>query len=67
MGKISVTFSGACDPLLVARAPPSVFRLGGRWWGRVAARAGVKGDSSSHVAARGPDGRRVHIVWREAM
>jgi len=33
----------------------------------VAARAEVEGYSSSHVAARGPDGRRGHIVRREAM
>jgi len=31
----------------------------------VALRAEVEGDSSSHVAARGRDGRHGHIVRRE--
>ena len=58
---------GACDPLLVARAARSVFRLRDHWRGRVAARAEVEGDSSSRVAARGLDDRRGHIVRREAL
>ena len=52
----------ACHPFLVARAPPSVFRLRDRWRGTVAVR-----DSSSHVAAGGLDGRHGHIVWREVL
>ena len=55
----------------VAKAPPtngktvagrSVLGLHHCWGGAVTARAEVEGDSSSHVAARGLDGRRGYIV-----
>ena len=59
--------SGARGPLLVARAPPSVFGVPDRWWGTVAARAEVEGDSASHVGARGLDGRRGYVVRREGL
>jgi len=58
---------GARDPFLVARAPPSVFGLRDRWRGTVAVRAEVEGVSSSHVAARGLDGRRGYTVRREGL
>ena len=55
---------GACDPLLVARAPPSVFRLRDRWRGTVTVRGFFY---DSHVAACGLDGCHGYIVRREAL
>jgi len=56
---------------IVAKAPPtngetvagrSVLGLHHCWGRAVTARAEVGGDSSSHVAARGLDGRRGYLV-----